>query len=406
MMTKEQSVLKSLNETIRRASTADLYKEKNLKELSKLSEIKSLPFTTKDDLRNGFPFAGLAINMSKVLEVHTSSGTTGKPAVSFLTRNDINESNEPISRAWKTFGINEESRVIFVMSYGLFSGATINTYAIQHLGAFVLPSGIQPVGVQIELLIDFEIDTIVATPGFLLYLTDYIKKEGIKRENFKLKRAIAAGEVYSEEVRQKIQNDLQIEVFDHYGLCEVNTGIAYECKHHNGLHILDDYVFAEIINPETIEICQEGELGELVLTSLKKEASPIIRYRTGDKTRIISSDCECGKGCLKIERIVGRISETMFIKGLKIDPYELKEFIINEAKEKLNTYDMMFEIKEHDIRFIPKIFLSISEEKPFLLELLKKINDFSKINFEIVPVDSSYFGREKNNKVKIIRYAK
>jgi len=404
-MSKEQDILKSLNETIHRAKSTNLYKSKNLKELNDLSEIKSLPFTTKDDLRNSYPFEGLATDMSNVLEVHTSSGTTGTPAISFLTRKDIEEGNKAISQAWKAFGINKYSRVMFVMSYGLFSGAAINTYAIQYLGAFVLPAGIQSIETLLKLLIDFEIDTIVATPGFLLYLSNYIKTGGIETKNLKLKRAIAAGEVYSEKIRQMIKKDLKIEVFDHYGLCEVNTGIAYECKYHNGLHILDDYVLAEVINPKTAAICKNGEIGELVLTSLKKEASPIIRYRTGDKTRIIGNSCECGINGIKIDRIIGRTSETMFIKGVKIDPYELKDFIIKETLGKLKTYDMIFEIKKNDIKFVPKIFLGITKEKNSLDQLCRKVKDLTKINFEIIPVDVSYFKREQNNKIKIIRYA-
>jgi len=404
-MNRNTTILKSLNETIQRARSTNLYKGKSLKEISELSELKSLPFTTKQDLRDNYPFGGLATDMSEVLEVHTSSGTTGKAAISFLTRKDIKKGNKAISQAWKTFGVNQDSRVMFVMSYGLFSGAAINTYAIQHLGAFVLPSGIQPIDTQLRLIMDFEIDTIVATPGFYLYLINYMKEIKFDVNNLNLKRVIAAGEVYSEEIRQKIQNDLQTEVFDHYGLCEVNTGIAYECEYHKGLHILDDYILAEVIDPQTRDICKDGDVGELVLTSLKKEASPIIRYRTGDKTRLIPGLCECGRESVRIDRIIGRVSETMFIKGIKIDPYELKDFIIQEAKDTLNTYDMIFEIKKNNVNFVPKVFLGIDQDKESLIKLSKKIKNLTKIDFEIVPVDSSYFKRDKHNKVKIIRYA-
>lgn len=290
------------------------------------------------------------------------------------------------------------------MSYGLFSGAAINTYAIQYLGAFVLPSGIQPITTQLRLIIDFEIDTIVATPGFFLYLSDYIRENNIPKNKLKLKRVIAAGEVYSENIREQIQKGLDVEVFDHYGLCEVNTGLAYECEYHCGLHILDDYVLAEIIDTETGNSLPNGELGELVLTSLRKEASPIIRYRTGDKTRIIPGKCKCGRENIRIDRIQGRVSDTMFIKGLKIDPYELKDFLIQKLANNLNTSDIVFEIKKNNIKFTPKIYLSINNVN-ILKQLEKDIKIKTKVGFECIPVDISYFGRQNHNKVKIIKYA-
>lgn len=395
--------LKNLNQTIKAASRTNLYKDKNLKTLSKIEYISTLPFTTKQDLRDNYPFGGLATNMQNVIEVHTSSGTTGKAAVSYLTKKDIIEGNKAISQAWKSFGINKDSRLMFIMSYGLFSGAAINTYAIQHLGAFVLPAGIQPIMTQINLMIDYQIDTIVATPGFLLYLCDSLKINHIPKENLSLKRAIAAGEIYSNQTRRRIEELLGIEVFDHYGLCEVNTGIAYECKYHDGLHVLDNYVIAEIINPKTGEVLKPGELGELVLTSLKKEASPIIRYRTGDITKIIPGKCECGRQDYRIDRIHGRMNDTMFIRGIKIDPYELRDFILNMLGDNLKSSDIIFKIKKNDIKYIPQIYLSVKDEK-ILKELQKEIKNTVKVLFDINSVEPEFFGRQDHNKVKLVQY--
>ncbi len=403
MKTDDSSRLQNLNKTIKAASQTNLYKDKNLKILSRLEDLSTLPFTTKQDLRENYPFGGLATDMQNVIEVHTSSGTTGKAVVSYLTKKDILEGNKAISKAWKTFGINKDSRLMFIMSYGLFSGAAINTYAIQHLGAFVLPAGIQPIMKQINLMIDYQIDTIVATPGFLLYLSDSLEKNNIPREKLNLKRAIAAGEIYSNQTRAKIEELLDIEVFDHYGLCEVNTGIAYECEYHNGLHILDDYVIAEIINPKTGGTLKLGELGELVLTSLKKEASPIIRYRTGDITKIIPGKCKCGRQSYRIDRIHGRINDTMFIRGIKVNPYELRDFILNIVGNNLKSSDIIFKIKKNDIKYTPQVYISVKDDK-ILPKLQKDIKDTTKVPFNINSVEPNFFGREDNNKVKLVQY--
>jgi len=319
--------LRNLNRTIKNAKKSPLYskKLKNFSQLKSIKEISKLPFTTKQELRDYYPFGGLAVPFNKVIEVHTSSGTTGKTTLSFFTKKDLEIGSKTISTAWKNFGINNESRVQFIMSYGLFSGAALNTYAIQELGGFVLPSGIQPAFKQVELMMDFQIDTIVTTPSYFLYLYDYLENNNIPLNKFKLKRGIAAGEIYSEKTRGIIESKFNIKIYDHYGLCEVNTGIAYECNHRTGLHLLDDYVIAEVINPDTGDILPSEQFGELVLTSLKKEASPVIRYRTGDITRIRSGDCPCANKSIRIERIKRRIDDLIFIKGIKIDPYELKE---------------------------------------------------------------------------------
>lgn len=396
----------NLNKTIDLASYTEMYKSKGLHRINSLEELSTLPFTTKQELRAAYPFGGLAQPMLDVVEVHTSSGSTGKAAVSFFTKKDIEEGNREISKAWVEFGISNLSRVMFIMSYGLYSGAALNTYAIQHTGAFVLPAGIQPMPIQLDLMINFKIDTIVATPGFLLYLYDYLVQNNIPKESLSLKRAIAAGEVYSEAIRKEIENKLDIEVFDHYGLCEVNTGIAYECKHHDGLHVLDDYVIPEIIDPVTGQVLEHGEFGELVLTSLKKEASPIIRYRTGDITRIMPGTCKCCSHRIRIDRIKGRVSDTLFVKGIKIDPYELRDIILSKFGDELNTRDMIIEHKENDIKYTPKIYLSMKGNGESKDVVQKFIRDQVKINMEIIDVDVDYFGRRNNTKVKLVKYVK
>lgn len=399
--------LLSLNKSIKAAKNCKFYNKilKDVKELENIDDLETLPFTTKEDLRNIYPYGGLCVSLSEVLEVHTSSGTTGAPTLSFYTKKDLKKGSEEIAKAWMSFGVTKESRVQFVMSYGLFSGAMINTYALQELGAFVLPAGILSISKQLELMKDFQIDTLVATPGYLMYLSEYIEENDIDRQSLMLKRAIAAGEVYSDNFREEIERLLNIKVYDHYGLCEVNTGIAYECEQRDGLHVLDDYVVAEVIDVETGQRVANGVYGELVLTSLKKEASPIIRYRTGDITCIKRGICGCGKKSIRIDRIKSRKDDLLFIKGIKINPHELKDLILSYAKGVLLGKDIRILVKKNCINYKPIIKLSFKKEfihkKDYIID---KIKNKVGLRFELEHVELKYFNRENSNKVKLIEF--
>ncbi len=407
MNNDELSLLEKINKTIRSARETPLYANKGLFEIKSVDELSKLPFTTKDDLRASYPYGGLAVLKSEIIEVHTTSGTTGKPTLSFFNKKDLENSSRAISEAWRTFGVNESTRAMFIMSYGLYSGAALNTYAIQSLGGFVLPAGINPVKMQVEFMEDFGIDTLIATPGFLLYMYEWMEDNNFDRDRLRLVRAIAAGEVYSNRIRSEIEKKLRIKVYDHYGLCEVNTGIAYECSDRKGLHVIDDYVYPEIVDPETGKVLPDGEYGELVLTSLTKEASPIIRYRTKDITRIISGECPCGRKRIRIDRIKSRVGETLFIKGIKIDPYELRDFIKEQVGPKMYGGDIQIVVKDNDIHFVPKIYISLMDPDPEeIVRLTDKVYEETKTKFQIEQVDHTFFNREKNNKVKFILHEK
>ncbi len=399
--------LGNLNRTIRQAKKSVLYSKKlsSFKKLNSLEELRDLPFTTKEDLRGSYPFGGLCVGKERIVEMHTTSGTTGKPTLSYYTRKDLEIGSDEVSKAWAGLGINEKSRVQFIMSYGLFSGAMLNTYALQELGALVLPAGIQPIVKQVEMMIDFEVDTLVATPGFLLYLCEHLEQNKIPRNKLKLKKAIAAGEVYSDQIRKEIEKRLNVKVFDHYGLCEVYTGIAYECKEKKGLHLLDDFVITEIIDTKTGDVLPDGKYGELVFTSLRKEASPVIRYRTGDVSCLINRNCSCGVEGVRLGRIKTRVDDLVFIRGIMINPHELKETIVDFAGKNLFGGDMRIEVKKNSIKNDPKIYLTLNGKAgEFIPRLKKKIKDETKINFEIVNVDKSFFDRENSTKVKLVEY--
>lgn len=407
-MRNKKRVLTLLNKTIKSARKSELYKNKFAKyhrELKDLSELKDLPFTTKNDLRCFFPFGTLAVSEKEIVEMHTSSGTTGKSTLSFYTKKDLKEGSRAISEAWSCFGINNTSRVQFMMGYGLFSGATLNTYAIQKLGGLVIPAGVQSAEKQIEMLLDYKADTMVGTPGYYFYLIDYLNKNKISLNDLSLKRGIMAGEIYSDKVREEVEHLLNIRIFDHYGLCEVNTGIAYECEFKNGLHILDDYIIAEVINPETGEILPPETEGELVLTSLKKEASPIIRYRTGDITALKSGKCPCGRNSVRIDRIKRRTDDLFFVKGIKIDPHELKEYIFEVAKNRIYR-DIRIRVDNNFNNLRPEILLSLKDSSDMeVSELIQKsLKNKTLLTFDIKEVDRDFFQRSQNNKMRLVEY--
>lgn len=401
-------LLNLLNKTIRVARNSDFYKSKLLKfpkKLNNINDLKYFPFTTKKELRDCYPFGALAVPISDIVELHTSSGTTGKATLSYFTKKDLKNSSVAISKAWKCFGIDKNSRVQFMMSYGLFSGAALNTYAIQELGGLVIPAGIQSAEKQIQMMIDFKVDTIVGTVGYYFYLFDYITEKQISLDKFSLKRGIMAGEIYSDKIRTEVENNFNIKIFDHYGLCEVNTGIAYECNFRNGLHFLDDYVFPEIINPETGDVLPPDTEGELVLTTLKKQASPLIRYRTGDITSIKSGVCPCGRTSIRIDRIKRRVDDLIFIKGIKIDPYELKEYILEISCNHIFS-DIKIKVKSSFENYRPEILVSLKDpSNTNLLNYIKKLlKEKTLLTFNIKHVDNSYFQRGDNNKVKLVEY--
>jgi len=407
-MSKNKRQLNFLNETLRVARNSDLYRSKLHSyplELKNISELQNLPFTTKKELRDYYPFGTLAVPINGVIEVHTSSGTTGKATLSYFTREDLKIGSKAIAEAWNCFGINDESRVQFMMSYGLFSGAMLNTYAIQKLGGFVVPAGIQSAEKQLQMMMDFKIDTIVGTPGYYYYLFDYITEKNIPLEQFSLKCGIAAGEIYSDKVRSDIEQKFNIKIFDHYGLCEVNTGIAYECEFKTGLHILDEYVFPEIINPETGKVLPQSNEGELVLTTLRKKASPVIRYRTGDITAIKSGQCPCGRNSIRIDRIKRRTDDLIFIKGIKIDPYELKEYILEIAGNNIYS-DIKIIVRSDFENYKPEILVSLKNppNTNILAFIQKTLKDKTLVTFDVKHINRDYFKRGENNKVKFVEY--
>ena len=316
----------------------------NVSNIKSLDDIKKFPFTIKEDLFVDYPYGLLAVSLEKVLRLHTSSGTTGKPKAIFFSRRDINNSAELIARCLVMTGATKGDILQNSMTYGLFTGAFVMHYGAEKVGILVIPAGPGNTERQISLMKDFGTTMLHITPSYALYIASVLYDKGIDpKKELKLKRAYLGAEPFSEATRKKIENILGIDVYTCYGLTEMNgPGVGFECLYKDGLHIWEDNFLMEIINPVNGETVPEGEIGELVLTTLNREAMPLIRYRTRDLTRIISEPCKCGRTHRKIARIIGRSDDMFIVKGVNSFPQQI-EHILMGIKGVAQNYQIVLE---------------------------------------------------------------
>jgi phenylacetate-CoA ligase len=343
--------LKRLQKVVRKVyQRVPHYREKFKKagvkpsDIRTLEDIRKLPFTTKEDLFVDYPYGLLAVRIEKVIRVHTSSGTTGKPKAIFFTKKDIELGAELIARCLVMTGAKKGDVLQNSMTYGLFTGAFVMHYGAEKVGVFVVPAGPGNTERQIELMKTFGTTCFHMTPSYALYVASVILEKGINpKKDLKLKRAYLGAEPYSEETRRKIENMLGIDVYNCYGLSEMGgPGVGFECPYKNGLHIWEDAYLVEIVNPETGEPVKEGEIGELVITSLLRDAMPLIRYRTRDLTRFIPEPCPCGRTHKRISRILGRTDDMFIVKGVNIFPQQI-EAVLMGIKGVAQNYQIVLE---------------------------------------------------------------
>ena len=337
--------LKKFNRIIGTCKKSKLYATFKLpKKIKNLESTKFLPFTTKEMLRGSYPYESLCINKGDIVEVHTSSGTTGNPTIMFLTKKDLDTSNRVLARTWFCNGVRKKDVFMMMGDYGLFTGGLLNHYALTYLSVMVIPIGVSSSEKQIKFLNDFKVTSMAGIASHYFRLIEKMKEIKIKPSDLNLRIAIAAGEPYSEETRRHFEKSFNCKFMDQYGLAEINTGLAGECAYRCGLHIPHDYVYPEIINPNTGEVLKDGKIGELVLTTLEREANPVLRYRTGDVTSLNHKKCKCGRTTPRIDRIKGRIDDLIFIKGIKVYPNFL-ESVLWEMKKIIRPETWMLEIE-------------------------------------------------------------
>jgi phenylacetate-CoA ligase len=338
-----------------------------------IEDIVKLPFTTKSDLRDNYPFGLFAVPMSEIVRVHASSGTTGKPTVVGYTRNDISTWSEVMARTLTSAGANRNDFIQVAYGYGLFTGGLGLHYGGEKIGASVIPiSGGNTVR-QIQLMHDFGSTVLACTPSYALFLAEAIQESGINRDELKLRVGVFGAEPWTENMRREIEDKLRIKAIDIYGLSEViGPGVASECQIQEGLHINEDHFYPEIIDPETLQVLPEGSTGELVFSTLTKEGLPLIRYRTRDLTRLSYEKCKCGRTMVRMEKCLGRSDDMLIIRGVNLFPSQVES-----------------------------VLLEMSEIKPHYLLIVDRINNLDTLELK-VEVDEAFF-QDKISQLEALR---
>ena len=335
----EELMLRRLKETVFRVyAFVPSYREKmdaaGIKpyDIQTLDDLKYLPFTTKQDLRDNYPFGLFAVPMSEVVRIHSSSGTTGKPTVVGYTRKDLYTWSELMARALTCAGATRHSIIQNAYGYGLFTGGLGVHYGAELIGASVIPSSGGNTKRQIMLMQDFGTTVLTCTPSYALYMYEVMTEMGVSPKDLKLRAGIFGAEPWSENMRREIENKLGIDAYDIYGLSEViGPGVAIECQYKKGLHIFEDHFIPEIIDPATGEVLPPGEEGELVLTTITKEAFPIIRYRTRDLTSLNYEACPCGRSHVRMKKVLGRSDDMIIVRGVNVFPSMVESVLLTIA---------------------------------------------------------------------------
>lgn len=299
----------------------------DLSDVQTQADFEKLPFSEKADLREVYPLGIQAVPDEDVVRIHSSSGTTGTPVIIPYTQKDVEDWAVQFARCYEVAGITKTDRIQITPGYGLWTAGIGFQLGAERLGAMAIPMGPGNTEKQLRFMHDIKSTVLCATSSYALLLAEEISKRGI-RDNLYLRKGVIGSERWGEKMRHRIEHELGIEIFDIYGLTEVyGPGIGISCHEHAGMHIWDDYVYIEVVNPKTGEILPDGEIGELVLTTLRKEGAPLIRYRTHDLTRIIPGECACGLHHPRIDTLVGRTDDMFKVKGVNMFPAQVEEVI-------------------------------------------------------------------------------
>jgi phenylacetate-CoA ligase len=347
-------------------------------DVTSLRDLARLPFTGKEDLRDNYPYGLFAVPMREVVRVHASSGTTGTPTVVGYTRNDIRTWSNLVARILVAGGVTKDDVVQIAFGYGLFTGAFGLHYGAERLGASVIPASSGNTARQIKIMTDFKTTALVGTPSYALLIGDTLQEMGIPVSALSLKYGLFGAEPWSDAMRQEIESKLGIIATDNYGLSEIiGPGVSGECLERSGLHINEDHFLIEVVDPDTLQPVPEGETGELVITSLTKEAFPMIRYRTRDLTRILPGGCPCGRTGRRMSRVLGRSDDMLIIRGVNVFPSQIETVlfeiegtephyqILIERKGALDEATVLVEAAEH-------IFFDQMRRQREVVETIKK----------------------------------
>ena len=379
----------------------------DLASMSTQEEFETLPFTDKGDLREAYPLGLAAVPDKEIVRIHSSSGTTGTPVVIPYTARDVEDWAVMFERCYRMAGITEDDRIQITPGYGLWTAGIGFQAGCERLGAMAIPMGPGNTEKQLKMMEDLGTTVLTATSSYALLLAEEIKKRGIK-DRLKLRKGVIGSERWGEKMREEIAADLGVEFYDIYGLTEIyGPGIGISCDYRNGIHMWDDYLYFEIIDPKTGKTVPDGTVGELVITTLRKEGAPLIRYRTHDLTRIIPGDCPCGSRFPRIDIIVGRTDDMVKVKGCNMFPAQFDE-VLATIEGASSEYQVMIDhlMGKDEITVYFETTVPEENRKPLEEELVSKLK--SKVGVTVIPkaVSVGYLPRseKKTNRFFDNRY--
>lgn len=371
--------LQRLKKTIRIASNSPYYKkvfdEHGITEetVQTLEDIKKLPFTTKADMRENYPFGLVAGDMKNSVRLHSSSGTTGNPTVIVHSQHDLDSWANLVARCLYMVGLRNTDVFQNSSGYGMFTGGLGFQYGAERLGALTVPAAAGNSKRQIKFITDFGTTALHAIPSYAIRLAEVFEEENINPKDTNLKVLLIGAEPHTDEQRKKIEKMLNVKAYNSFGMSEMNgPGVAFECTEQYGMHFWEDCFYVEVINPDTLEPVPVGEVGELVLTTLDREMMPLIRYRTRDLTRILPGECPCGRTHIRIDRIKGRSDDMFIIKGVNIFPMQIEKILV-QFPELGSNYLITLKTKDHQDEMVVEVELNdLSTDNYIKLEELRK----------------------------------
>ncbi len=350
-----------------------------------VEDITRLPFTTKQDLRDNYPYGLFAVPLSEIVRIHASSGTTGKPTVVGYTRNDIATWSEVMARTLTCAGADKNDFIQIAYGYGLFTGGLGLHYGGEKIGASVIPISGGNTLRQIQLMHDFGSTVLACTPSYALYLAEAIIESGISRDEFRLRVGVFGAEPWTDNMRREIEDKLRIKAIDIYGLSEViGPGVASECLFQEGLHINEDHFYPEIIDPETLQVLPEGSTGELVFTTITKHGLPLIRYRTRDLTRLNYGRCKCGRTFVRMDKCVGRSDDMLIIRGVNLFPSQVESILLE-----MGGITPHYQLIVDRINNLDSLELKVEVDEAFFLD---RISQLEGLRSKIQGTLESYLG--------------
>ncbi|NLW60080.1 MAG: phenylacetate--CoA ligase [Firmicutes bacterium] len=378
-------------------------------DIQSLEDLKYLPFTTKEDLRLNYPFGLFATELDEVVRIHASSGTTGKMTVVGYTKNDLGVWSEVMARSIVSTGGGRHDRIQIAYGYGLFTGGLGAHYGAELVGAMVVPISGGNTKRQLQVMRDFGVTILACTPSYALYMAETAQEEGIDLRALPLRIGIFGAEPWSEPMRQRIEEQFGIKAYDIYGLSEIiGPGVAIECSEQNGLHIMEDHFLPEVIDPVTERPLAAGEKGELVFTTLTKEAFPLIRYRTKDLSILYSEPCACGRTTKRMHRILGRTDDMLIIRGVNIFPSQI-ESVLLENGDTAPHYQLVVDRKgnlddlEVRIEVSEELFASeIRKLEELGANIRRKIESALGISVRVKLVEPKSIPRSEGKAVRVI----